>query len=637
MTRRVPHRFAIDRWTGRAALALALAFATSAELAAAPDAGEAVEPPSDAMADFRLEEAILAMGRGEFERALDLSLLVVMQDPKDARAHREAGRAAHALGRFQIAIDHLERALALQGDQPDPEARYLLGEAYYATGRTRHAIRHHDRTRREVRSDTSNWMELLWLARIHARRDELGEAERIYRGLLRRDPSSVEVQISRIEAYTLAGRWAEAEKLVREFIAGHPDHERAPEMLAWILGAQDKTLEERKLRERLAADPDREGPRLLVDHARALERGGDYRAAISRYEEALSRVDPDSGEVDEVGVRAAVTRLRLQLTPETTVGAGLFSDPSGSIQRLRAGVGLPVADQVTLAPVASMEWAGSGATPGAMATPGVRVGTLDLSVVAGHAALVAGALTVSTSHFSFDDGDTSTRLGTAFDVRVGQGKPLQLHTTGTISMPWRETAGTMREGGRETGITSTAYALPFGPRVIFDAGVRLRSLSLDPVDEMEDATGSQKMLIGGADWVVWAPSTRAGRGQFLDDDLRWGTAYLADSVTLSYRHYEAFIEDDFGGRLDLSERSTIDEISTVARNSWPDGSFAIEARAGGGRDWARDTRLWRVGSSLLAIPFERFRGSISYDYANESTSGFTGSRHTAWASIHLEL
>jgi tetratricopeptide (TPR) repeat protein len=111
MTRRVPHRFAIDRWTGRAALALALAFATSAELAAAPDAGEAVEPPSDAMADFRLEEAILAMGRGEFERALDLSLLVVMQDPKDARAHREAGRAAHALGRFQIAIDHLERAL----------------------------------------------------------------------------------------------------------------------------------------------------------------------------------------------------------------------------------------------------------------------------------------------------------------------------------------------------------------------------------------------------------------------------------------------------------------------------------------------------------------------------------------------
>jgi hypothetical protein len=227
-------------------------------------------------------------------------------------------------------------------------------------------------------------------------------------------------------------------------------------------------------------------------------------------------------------------------------------------------------------------------------------------------------------------------LGSGFDLRVGQGRRLQLLTVGTLDMPWRETASTVREGGRETGVTSVAYALPFGPRLIFDAGVRFRSLVLDPMFDVE-ATGNQKMALGGVDWVLWAPSTRATRGQFLDDDLRWGSSWLADSLVLSYRHYEAFIEDDFGGRLDLAERGTIDDVSAIARNTWPDGTFALEARAGGGYDWARDTRLWRTGGSLVLTPFDRVRGSLSYEYANEATSGFVGSRHTAWASFHLDL
>src|SRR6187401_2293020 len=175
------------------------------------DSEVAADPASAPISDFRLEEALLAMGNGDFQRALDLSLLVVMGNEKDARAHREAGRAAQALGRFQIAIDHLERAIELQGTQPDPEARYLLGEAYYASGRKQDAIRHHDQVRRELSPDTTNWMELLWLARIHARRNELAAADRIYLSLLERDPSSEEVQIARIEAYTLSNRWADAE------------------------------------------------------------------------------------------------------------------------------------------------------------------------------------------------------------------------------------------------------------------------------------------------------------------------------------------------------------------------------------------------------------------------------------------
>ena len=612
------------------ALLLALALPRAA-------AADPAEPPTDPMADFRIEEALLAMDRGEFERALDLALLACMQNKNDWRAHREAGRAAHALGRFQIAIDHLERAIQLEGEQPDPEARYLLGEAMYAAGRTRDGIRYHDQVRKEVAPDTTNWMELLWLARIHARRHELEAADRIYLGLLRREPASVEVQIARIEAYTLSGRWKQAEKLLRDFMAGHPDYQRGPEMLAWILEAQHRTGEEAALRAKLAGDPTRAETRLLVDHARALERSGQYRAAMARYEEALDRVEELGGTADEIEVRAAVTRLRYRLTPETAVAGGTYIDPSGSFHRARAGVAVPASDVVSLALVASMERAPRGAVPGAMSTPGASVGTLDASVVAGEGSnLIAGGITVSASYFSFDDNRSSTRLGSGFELRVGQGKMIQLHTVGTLQMPWRETASTVREGGRETGVTSVAYALPFGPRLIFDAGVRYRALSLDPMYEVE-ATGTQKMALGGVDWVVWAPSTRAVRGQFLDDDLRWGTSWLADSLTLSYRHYEAFIEDDFGGRLDLAERGTIDDVSAVARNTWPDGSFAFEARAGGGYDWARDTRLWRLGGSFLVTPLDRLRGALSYDYANESASGFVGSRHTAWASLHLDF
>lgn len=628
-------------------LALAVSLPADRDAAAEPDTVPATDPadpadpathrPSDPMADFRLEEAILAMGAGDFERGLDLSLLVVMSNPKDARAHREAGRAAHALGRFQIAIDHLEAALRLQASQPDPEGRYLLGEAYYAAGRKNEAMRTHDQMRSELSPDTTNWMELLWLARVHARRKQLREADRIYLGLLKRDPSSEEVQIARIEAYTLSRKWKQAEKLLRQFIAGHPNHQRAPEMLAWILEAQEKGGEERKIRSTLAGDPTRAETRLLIDHARALERGGEYRAAISRYEEALNRVDEGGAEIpDELEVRAAVTRLRYRISPETAVAGGSFIDPSGAIHRTRAGVALPASDQVTLALVATGEYVGDGAAPGAMPTGGARVGSVDTSVIAGQGGMIAGSLTLITSYFSFDDRQSSARLGSAFDLRVGQGKPLQLHAMGNLNTPWREAASTLREGGRETGGTAMLYALPFGHRLIFDAGVQRRNMALDPMFEVP-ATGSQTMLIGGADWVVWAPSTQSVRGQFLDDDLRWGTSYLADSLTLSYRHYEAFTEDDFGGRLDLAERGTIDEVSTVARNTFPDGTFAFEGRAGGGFDWARATRMWRGGISLLVTPLDRMRGSVSYDYANEATSAFTGSRHTAWGALHFDF
>lgn len=596
----------------------------------------AAEPETDPLADYRLEEALVAMDQGDFQRALDLSLRVVMQDPKDARAHREAGRAAHALGQLQVAVDELERALALGAGEPDPEAHYLAGEAYYVLGRTRDAVRHHDQALREIAPDTTSWMELLWLARIHARRHQLDAADAIYRGLLAREPDSVEVQIARIEAFTLSKRWADAERLLLDFIANHADHARAAEMLAWVLEAQDRLDEERAVRAGLADDPTRVGPQPLLDHARALERSGLYRAAIARYREALADDDLDSHPAAELDARAALSRLTHRMSPEVSVAAGTFSDPSGSLYRVRSGAAVPAADQLSLSLVASLDWAAAGSAPGASPAGGVRIGTLDASATAGEGRLVASSLTLSGSWFSFDDAESHGRIGTAFDLRVGEGKRIQLRASGDLNMPWRETASTMREGGRETGATAMAYGLPFGDRVILGAGARLRWLALDPIMEV-DATGSQAMLIAGADWVAWAPSYRVTRGQFLDEDLRWGTSVLADSLTLSYRHYEAFTEDDFAGRLVLAERGTIDEVSTVARNTWPDGWFGFEVRGGAGLDRARDTRLWRAGGSLLLTPLERVRGALSYDYAEESATGFAGVRHTALGSIHVDL
>ncbi len=602
-------------------------------LLALPYTGD-VAAGTDPMAEFRLEEAVRAMSEGDYQRGLDLCLLVVMTDNEHGRAHREAGRAAHALGRFQIAIDHLERSLELHAMVPDKEVHYLLGEAYYASGRKADAIRQHDEVRRLIKPGTQDRMELLWLARIHARRNELAEADKIYLRLLEQEPMSLEVKVTRIEAYTLSGRWAEAEKQVRALINEHPDYARGEEILAWVLEAQDKTKEERELRARLADET--HDPQRLLAHARALERGGEYGLAMSRYEQALHRSDKTGDVIDEVEVRAAVSRLRYRLTPEAAAGGGIYTDPSGSLQRVSAGVAVPVHDQVTLSLLSSMDWAAGGAVPGAMRTGDVRVTTVEPSVAIGQGGTVSGAFTVSGSHFTFDGQDSSTRLGTQVDARVGEGKVVQLQTQLLLNMPWRETASTMREGGRELGATAVAYALPFGPRLIFDAGVRVRALKLEPIMDVE-SKGTQTTAVAGVDWVVWAPSTRTFRGQFLDDSLRWPSSYLSDSLTLSYRHYEAFTEDDFGTRLDLAARGTIDEVSAVARNTRPDGFLGFEGRAGAGNDWARDTKLWRVGASLLVTPLETLRGSLAYDYAQESTSGFAGQRHTAWASLHADF
>jgi hypothetical protein len=408
-----------------------------------------------------------------------------------------------------------------------------------------------------------------------------------------------------------------------------------------VLEAQQKVGDETKIRARLADDPSRAETRLLVDHARALERSGQYRLAMARYQEALTRAEKFGGDVDEVEVRTAVTRLRYRLTPETAASGGYYSDPSGSIREGRAGVAVPAADQITLALVGIFDHVPGGAAPGAAPAGDLNLTTVDTSVVAGEGKLVAASVTMSTSYFAFEDKDAAARLGAGFDLRVGQGHALQLQAVGNLHTPWREAASTLRDGGAETGATAMAYALPFGPRVILSGGGRYRMMELDPVmdalgNEMEPS-GTQTLLVGGADWLVWAPSSQTVRGQFLDEDLRWGTSYLANSLTLSYRHYEAFTNDDFAGRLDIADRGTVDEVSGVARNTWPDGTFGLEARAGGGYDWARETRLWRTGGAFLLTPFERVRAALSYDYAKESTAGFAGSRHTAWASLHLDF
>jgi hypothetical protein len=314
---------------------------------------------------------------------------------------------------------------------------------------------------------------------------------------------------------------------------------------------------------------------------------------------------------------------------------GVASDPSGSVRTAGAGVAVPVADYATLAIRASMDQA-DGVMPGGGEVPRVRIGTVDASIASGEGRLVSAALTASGSYTDQGAGsDADARLGGGFDLRVGQGRKLQLQSSGDLDMPWREAASTIREGGRETGVTAHLYALPLGPNLIFDVGTRLRSMELAPQMDVE-ATGSQKMVFGGADWVAWSRPAQFARGQILDENLRW-TAYMADSLTIGYRRFEAFTRDDFGGRLVLADRDSIDQVSAIARKMVAEGSIGAEARTTAGIDWARDIRLWSAGFSLLITPIERARASITYDYAKESTAGFVGVRHTAWASIHVDL
>jgi tetratricopeptide (TPR) repeat protein len=597
-------------------------------LLSAPVAAQEV-PTSDGIIALRHREANELMAEGDYKSARDLYYLLLESNEDDVVAQREAGRASHALGDLQLAVRELRRALKLENGLPDPEAHYLLGEALYATGEPAEARKEQAIAAREIGPHPSERMPALWLARIYARQRKIAAADEIYQSILDREQRKTidqEVAFARIEARTMAKDWSGAERLLREFLDQIPGNERAMAMLAWTLEAQGKVDEERKVRVALAKNAEPVDAAKVLALARTLERGNDYDGAITRYREALAL-----GADNDQEIRRAIDRLSLRLSPETSVGAAVRSDPSGSERELRAGVAIPMAADATVSFAVGMDMA-----DGDMMERSSRIATAQAALLLGQGHPVTAAFMVSGSFAEFEETESASRLGAGVDVRLRQGKKIQLQGRADLNAPWREAASTISYGGSYTGLTGHVYALPFGDRVIVDLGARLRTMELQTMSSDETSDGSQSLLLGGVDYVVWVDPTRTARGQILDEEMIW-PAYMADSIVLSYRHYEAFTRDDFGDRLVMSERNSIDEGSFAARKTLAAGILGGELRGGAGYDQERATRLWRAGASLVVSPSKSSRFTLTYDFAKESTSGFVGERQAGWLGYHVDL
>ena len=323
----------------------------------------------------------------------------------------------------------------LRGDAvADPELHFLRGEALLALGRTDEAWRELDRAERELPRDRLDRSGALWLARILARRGELGDADALLRGWLPRDRRSAgygEIAMARANAHTLAHDWAGAARIVRELLVDQPDHLAGRELLAWVLEVQGALDEELAVRAWLAevVGPERGGR--VLRYARALERDRDDAGALAQYRQADAL---GAGEVS-----ADITRLAHRIAPEVGAALEWRDDPTGKLQRWRVGASAALGARLRVVVNGSYDRGDDGGfARSALGAAGVLTGR--------RSALMVGASLHGGTAPGLDAGATA-RLRTQLTPRV------ELHASGEVGMPWNDAAITVREGG-EVDITT---------------------------------------------------------------------------------------------------------------------------------------------------------------------------------------
>lgn len=588
-----------------------------------------VGAPRDGAANPR-EDGDRALAAGRFEEALSYYQVAIERNPVDRHALREAGRAAHALRKFPEAVQLLNRADEL-ATRSDAELHYLLGEALWVLDQRGLARKAHEHALVEIGDGPYQRIERLWQARIYGRLDLRARANAIYDAMAIAAPDDPEIALAQAEMNAAAADWPIAERAIRRLLAHAPDHTRALEMLAWILEAHGAIDREVRVRAKLAKDGGR--AEVVRDYGRALERSGNWAAALDAYRRAS--VLPDGAS--DLELARALARVEQKMSIE--VGGGLTgrTDPSASGIGAFAGVAVPFgrASHWTLG--AWHELAQSGDRDvysgdirasvmlrrgDAFAILGGRVGLIDAG---------ADATVMAPSRNLLAPG----AVAAARSRRIAD--HLTLAVEGELNTLWRETPRAVFEGGRVDAVTAHAYVSGLADRLVIDSGLQGRRLSLS-ADDTATPHATQALAWGGADVVVWRDFTHQARGELLDDDLLRPT-YAADSLVLAYRHYELFGDTDamFASRIALADRASIDEVSFTMRKVLAHGAVALEARGGVGRDWVRDLYLARGGLALWISPGARSRFALSFDLARESVQAFVGERRTGWMNYHVDL
>lgn len=593
-----------------------------------PLAAESSRPPLRDPAALR-NAAVQAQDRGEFAVARSLFEQLSALDRTDAFAPREAGRAAHALGDFPRAAELLRRAEALALHAPDPELHYLLGEALFALGQIQDARREHDAVEQQLAGLAPTRQSQLWLARVYARRGELDRADALYRALTPAPdrPVDTEVALNQAEAHILNKDWNGAKLILEDLLARSPRHTRAQDMLAWTLEASGRDGDELALRAVIARHPT---SRQMFDYARALERSGNFAAALQAYRGARDLVF----DVEDPELTASLYRMKQQNSIEVAASMLGRSDLHARSLGGQVGLAVPFGGEHHFAFGAWQEYL-----------------TSETGSRSGSAAELWGAVALHRNRFDAviggkldlylpdDDRDRDSRIsrGGFASLRAQPVRHLKVALDGELETLWRETPLALLEGGHVTGATANLYGLALRDRVIANAGVQRRRLVLDAAGGGE-ARSSQLLGWAGLDVVAWADFASSLDGWVLDDNLRWPTQ-LADSVVVSLRHYELRSDSDpaFMARISMLPRASIEEGSLVARKVTLRSRLGVELRGSLGWDRTRDLAISRVGASVLTAPTRSSRLSLTFDVGAESPHGFRDQVRTGWVSYHADL
>jgi tetratricopeptide (TPR) repeat protein len=574
------------------------------------------------------EEARVAMGKGEYKRALHFFWRLLLIDPDDATALREAGRCAKALGDLVYAEKALKRTDELRGGVMDPELHFLRGEALLGLGRKVEANVEFDKALAELKIIPLDRNASMWLARIYALKGDLTQSEKLYWELApaySRTTEFGDLMTNLAEAHILGNDWPGAEKLLRRLLMHQPRHERGREMLAWVLEHKGDTDAELAVREELANEPGQDAGGRAERYGRALERAHDYQGALVHYRQA-QQLGNDRLEQD-------IERVQNTMSPEVGAGGTFMDDPTGQSQGWLWGVTAPLTRHVRLA------LSGTYQTVDDMAFQLAPMSGNTLTTVAGNVMLDhSGDMLALGSTFYWHSDDEKTGRGYAANLRTRPSRAIQVQAIGEYQMPWRESVATIAMNGVADTAGLDVYTTPFSDRLVLGVGARARRLALEPMDNaLENPKAQQLFGAAGADFILWASPEKVARGEILDDSMLWPSSLMAAAV-LSYRHYELTSDDPFGSRLVLVERSSLDEVSGVIRETFGKrGTLGIELRGGAGYDWERDVRQWRAGGSLLFAATSNSRLTLAYDAASETGTGLTGQRHTGWFVLHVDL
>lgn len=586
--------------------------------------GEPQRAPSKPRDDAERE---LAAGR--YESALVLYRLAIKRDTNDRVAFRDGGRAAFALGKHAVAAELLAHAVSM-GPAPEAEILYLLGEAQWVLGAHRAAEATHRRTLEVLARAPMQRIEKLWAARVHSRLGDRATADAIYEALTAADPADAEAALARAEMHAGARDWAAAERAIRGLLAHEPSNKRANEMLAWIYEAHGKIDDEIALRKTLVGpDADADDVR---DYGRALERGGDWAAALAAYRRAASLPNGDQ----DLELRRALERVEHRMSLEIVVGAIGRSDPNATGLGGFAGVALPFGRASHLALTSTHEYVSSGS--GDVLSNEVRAAAVlrrsdAMAIIGAKAGIIDGGTAPSTMM------DKNAEFAPAAFASLSSGLlggHVTLAVDGEFGGLWRESPSAVFEAGRSYSAAGHVYLSALNQRLVVDSGVQGRQLRL--IDEGRSPRADQLLVWSGVDALVWTNFANQARGEILDEDMHRAT-FAADSAVVSYRHYELFgaVEPMFASRLNLSDRARIDEVSATLRRVVARGSLVMEARGGFGRDWARELWLQRGSLALWFAPNSSSRLSLAFELARESVNALVGERRTGMVNYHVDL